>query len=51
MIAIDVKTYYQLCKAKGLLSIIDNTLTPYLSTPLAEGADSLTFSYEIYWWT
>ena len=25
MIAIDVKTYYQLCKAKGLLSIIDNT--------------------------
>ncbi len=25
MIAIDVKPYYQLCKAKGLLSIIDNT--------------------------
>ncbi len=45
MIAIDVKPYYQLCKAKGLLSIIDNTfLTPYLSTPLAEGADIVLHS-------
>ena len=44
MIAIDVKPYYQLCKAKAL-SIIDNTfLTPYLSTPLAEGADIVLHS-------
>lgn len=45
MIAIDVKPYYQLCKDKGLLSIIDNTfLTPYLSTPLADGADIVLHS-------
>ena len=39
MIEIDVDPYYILSQ-DNLLTIIDNTfLTPYLSTPLEDGAD------------
>lgn len=45
MIAIDVQPYYQLAQKYHLLTIIDNTfLTPYLSTPLEEGADIVLHS-------
>ena len=45
MIEIDVETYYILSKKHQLLTIIDNTfLTPYLSTPLEEGADIVLHS-------
>lgn len=40
MIEIDVDPYYILSQQHNLLTIIDNTfLTPYLSTPLEDGAD------------
>ena len=40
MIEIDVEPYYILSQQHDLLTIIDNTfLTPYLSTPLEDGAD------------
>ena len=45
MIEIDVTPYYVLSKKHNLLTIIDNTfLTPYLSTPLEEGADIVLHS-------
>ena len=45
MIEIDVEPYYILSKKHQLLTIIDNTfLTPYLSTPLEEGADIVLHS-------
>lgn len=45
MIEIDVEPYYVLSKKHKLLTIIDNTfLTPYLSTPLEEGADIVLHS-------
>ncbi|MCJ1657214.1 PLP-dependent transferase [Staphylococcus sp. NRL 16/872] len=45
MIEIDVEPYYVLSKKHNLLTIIDNTfLTPYLSTPLVEGADIVLHS-------
>ena len=45
MIDIDVTPYYVLSKKHDLLTIIDNTfLTPYLSTPLEEGADIVLHS-------
>ena len=45
MIEIDVEPYYVLSKKHNLLTIIDNTfLTPYLSTPLEEGADIVLHS-------
>ncbi|MBO1199761.1 aminotransferase class I/II-fold pyridoxal phosphate-dependent enzyme [Staphylococcus simiae] len=45
MIAINVEPYYQLAQKHHLLTIIDNTfLTPYLSTPLEEGADIVLHS-------
>lgn len=45
MIEIDVEPYYVLSKKHHLLTIIDNTfLTPYLSTPLEEGADIVLHS-------
>ncbi|MBG3870742.1 PLP-dependent transferase, partial [Staphylococcus haemolyticus] len=45
MIEIDVTLYYDLSQRHGLLTIIDNTfLTPYLSTPLTEGADIVLHS-------
>ncbi|MCE4966390.1 methionine biosynthesis PLP-dependent protein [Staphylococcus chromogenes] len=45
MIEIDLEPYYVLAKQHGLLTIIDNTfLTPYLSTPLKEGADIVLHS-------
>ena len=44
MIQIDVEPYYVLSK-NHLLTIIDNTfLTPYLSTPLEQGADIVLHS-------
>ena len=44
-IEIDVEPYYILSKKHQLLTIIDNTfLTPYLSTPLEEGADIVLHS-------
>lgn len=45
MIQIDVEPYYVLSKKHHLLTIIDNTfLTPYLSTPLEQGADIVLHS-------
>ncbi|MCY1567402.1 PLP-dependent transferase [Staphylococcus pettenkoferi] len=45
MIAIDAQPYYELARQHNLLTIIDNTfLTPYLSTPLADGADIVLHS-------
>ncbi|UXR78330.1 MULTISPECIES: PLP-dependent transferase [unclassified Staphylococcus] len=45
MIAIDLKPYYTLAQQHGILTIIDNTfLTPYLSTPLKDGADIVLHS-------
>lgn len=45
MIEIHLDAYYQLAQEKQLLTIIDNTfLTPYLSTPLADGADIVLHS-------
>lgn len=45
MIEIDIEPYYVLSKKHHLLTIIDNTfLTPYLSTPLEEGADIVLHS-------
>ena len=45
MIEIDVTLYYDLSQRHGLLTIIDNAfLTPYLSTPLTEGADIVLHS-------
>lgn len=45
MIEIDVEPYYILSQQHNLLTIIDNTfLTPYLSTPLEDGADIVLHS-------
>lgn len=45
MIEIDVDPYYILSQQHNLLTIIDNTfLTPYLSTPLEDGADIVLHS-------
>lgn len=45
MIEIDVEPYYILSQQHDLLTIIDNTfLTPYLSTPLEDGADIVLHS-------
>lgn len=45
MIEIDLAPYYKLAKQHGLVTIIDNTfLTPYLSTPLNDGADIVLHS-------
>lgn len=45
MIEIDLSPYYQLAQQHRLLTIIDNTfLTPYLSTPLEDGADIVLHS-------
>lgn len=45
MIEIHIEPYYVLSKKHHLLTIIDNTfLTPYLSTPLEEGADIVLHS-------
>ena len=45
MIEIDVDPYYILSQRHNLLTIIDNTfLTPYLSTPLEDGADIVLHS-------
>lgn len=45
MIEIDVESYYILSQQHDLLTIIDNTfLTPYLSTPLEDGADIVLHS-------
>jgi cystathionine gamma-synthase len=45
MIEVDVEPYYVLSKKHDLLTIIDNTfLTPYLSTPLTDGADIVLHS-------
>lgn len=45
MIKIDVDPYYILSQQHNLLTIIDNTfLTPYLSTPLEDGADIVLHS-------
>lgn len=45
MIEIDVEPYYILSQQHYLLTIIDNTfLTPYLSTPLEDGADIVLHS-------
>ncbi|MCU5746483.1 PLP-dependent transferase [Staphylococcus sp. SQ8-PEA] len=45
MIEVDVEPYYVLAQEHQLLTIIDNTfLTPYLSTPLEEGADIVLHS-------
>ena len=45
MIEVDVGPYYDLAHEHNLLTIIDNTfLTPYLSTPLEEGADIVLHS-------
>lgn len=45
MIEVDVAPYYQLAQEHNLLTIIDNTfLTPYLSTPLKDGADIVLHS-------
>ncbi|WP_312585466.1 PLP-dependent transferase, partial [Staphylococcus aureus] len=45
MIEVDVDPFYILSKKFNLLTIIDNTfLTPYLSTPLEDGADIVLHS-------
>lgn len=45
MIEIDIDPYYILSQQHNLLTIIDNTfLTPYLSTPLEDGADIVLHS-------
>ncbi|GGB82466.1 MULTISPECIES: PLP-dependent transferase [Staphylococcus] len=45
MLEVDVDPYYVLSKEHHLLTIIDNTfLTPYLSTPLEDGADIVLHS-------
>ena len=45
MIKIDLDPYYILGKEYNLLTIVDNTfLTPYLSTPLEDGADIVLHS-------
>ena len=45
MIEIDVEPYYILSQQHDLLTIINNTfLTPYLSTPLEDGADIVLHS-------
>lgn len=45
MIEVDIDPYYILSKKFNLLTIIDNTfLTPYLSTPLEDGADIVLHS-------
>ena len=45
MIEIDLAPYYNIARQHDLLTIIDNTfLTPYLSTPLADGADIVLHS-------
>ncbi|EKU48178.1 PLP-dependent transferase [Staphylococcus massiliensis] len=45
MIHIDLDAYYRLAQAHNILTIIDNTfLTPYLSTPLKDGADIVLHS-------
>ncbi|ARJ50916.1 PLP-dependent transferase [Staphylococcus lutrae] len=45
MIEIDLTPYYRLAAQHQLLTIIDNTfLTPYLTTPLQEGADIVLHS-------
>jgi len=41
----DIAAIASLCRAKGLLTIVDNTLmTPYLQRPLALGADLVVYS-------
>lgn len=45
MIEVELAPYYELAHQYGLLTIIDNTfLTPYLSTPLEDGADIVIHS-------
>ncbi|MGS0651905.1 PLP-dependent transferase, partial [Staphylococcus arlettae] len=45
MLEVDLEPYYILSQERNLLTIIDNTfLTPYLSTPLEEGADIVLHS-------
>lgn len=45
MIEIDLTPYYDIAAEHALLTIVDNTfLTPYLSTPLLDGADIVLHS-------
>lgn len=45
MIEVELEPYYRLAQQHNLLTIIDNTfLTPYLSTPLEDGADIVLHS-------
>lgn len=45
MIEVELEPYYRLAQQHNLLMIIDNTfLTPYLSTPLEDGADIVLHS-------
>lgn len=45
MFSVDLDPLYAIAKSKNILTIIDNTfLTPYLSTPLKDGADIVLHS-------
>lgn len=45
MFSVDLNPLYEIAQARNILTIIDNTfLTPYLSTPLKDGADIVLHS-------
>ena len=51
MIQIDVEPYYVLSKTSSINHYRQHVLTPYLSTPLEQGADIVLHSATKYRWS